>query len=420
MEKLYISPLDFPGSDSERIQAAVNEAVKTDIRVVVIPQKDTPWALEKAIDLPGDVTVILDGATVESAGIAFQNSNAHDPATKALGGEQYEIYIIGRNGATLKGAEKPQIYLSNVKGYRIAGLTFAGGMGLKLHYARYGKAQKLRFIGSTYGVSLSEGCNNNIIEDIEAETRHEAVTFRGADTPMFGRGKEMAETIVSRILAKTESAAVSIFPGPCETYNLIVKDITASHTGVLLGCKEDTQSIIDITLRNIRARELGVLTRGACDGVYMVNAGKADFQVEPTRCYTDPAAGETPALPQLEEVPQKAFITPNDPAFFGETDADTIQNALNAAVQQGKMLLIPRYNARTGSTVWNIGKAVILPSGANIGLLKTHLRQQDFCYDNMFRAEGAENIIITGIGDAILDGGIHNQLKSRNAEKYGI
>ena len=420
MEKLYISPLDFEGNDSSRIQAAVMEAVRSDIRVVVIPKKDTPWALEKAIDLPGDVTVILDGATVESAGIAFQNSNAHDPATKALGGEQYEIYIVGCNGATLKGAEKPQIYLSNVKGYRIAGLTFQGGMGLKLHYARYGKVQQLRFNGSTYGVSLSEGCNNNIIEDIEAETCYEAVTFRGEDTPMFGRGKEMAETIVSRILAKTERAAVSIFPGPCETYNLIVKDITASATGVLLGSKEDTQSIIDITLRNIRTRELGVCTQGACDGVYMVNTGKADFQVEPTRCYTDPAACENPALPQLEEASAKAFITPNDPVFFGETDADTIQNALNAAVAENKMLLIPRYNARTDSTLWNIGKAVILPTGAKIALLKTHLRQQDFCYDNMFRAENAENITVTGIGDAVLDGGIHNQLKSRNAEKYGM
>ena len=311
MEKLYISPLDFAGSDSQKIQAAVNEAVKTDIRVVVIPQKETPWVLDETVLLPGDVTVIVDGATVESAGIAFQNTNADDPTTKALGGEQYEIYIVGCNSATLKGAEKPQIYLSNVKGYRIAGLTFAGGMGLKLNYARYGKVQQLRFVGSTYGIFLSEGCNNNIIEDIEAETCYEAVTFRGEDTPMFGRGKEMAETIVSRILAKTESAAVSFFPGPCETYNLIVKDITASATGVLLGCKEDTQSIIDITLRNISAKGCGVITEGACDGVYIANAGKTDFRVAATRCYTDPAAGENPALPQLEEVPQKAFITPN-------------------------------------------------------------------------------------------------------------
>ena len=418
MEKLYISPLDFAGSDSQKIQAAVLEAVKTDIRVVVIPQKETPWVLDETVLLPGDVTVIVDGATVESAGIAFQNTNADDPATKALGGEQYEIYIVGCNGATLKGAEKPQIYLSNVKGYRIAGLTFQNGGGLKLHYARYGKVQQLRFAGSTYGVSLSEGCNNNIIEDIEAETKQEAVTFRGEDTPMFGRGKEMAETIVCRVRA-TAVAAVSIYPGPCETYNLMLRDITAAGDGVVLGCKEDSQSIIDITLRNICAKGWGVITEGACDGVYVANAGKTDFRVAATRCFIDDVT-ENIALPQLEEAPRQPVITPNDPAFFGNTDAETIQNALNAAVAAGKMLLIPRYNARAGSTVWNIDKAIILPTGAHIALLKTHLRQQDFCYDNMFRAEHAENILLTGVGDAILDGGIHNQLKSRNAEKYGM
>ena len=152
MDKIYISPLAFTGSDSACIQAAVDEAVKTDIRVVVIPRKETPWVLEETVLLPGDVTVILDGAEVVSAGVAFQNTNADDPSTKSLGGEQYEIYIIGVNGAVLTGTgDAPQIYLSNVKGYRIAGLTFQGGDGLKLHYARYGKAQKLRFAGSACG-----------------------------------------------------------------------------------------------------------------------------------------------------------------------------------------------------------------------------------------------------------------------------
>ena len=419
MDKIYISPLDFAGSDSSRIQAAVNEAVKTDLRVVVIPKKDTPWILDETVLLPGDVTVVLDGATVQSAGIVFQNTNADDLSTKALGGEQYEIYIIGTRGATLVGSgDAPQIYLSNVKGYRIAGLTFQGGGGLKLHYARYGKVQKLRFAGCRYGISLSEGCNNNIIEDIDADTQAEAITFRGADTPMFGRGKEMAETIVCRVQAKA-SPAVSIFPGPCDTYNLMLRDITAGGDGVLLGCPEDTKSIIDITLRNIDAQGFGVKTQGSCDGVYIANAGKTAFEAEATRCFTDDVT-ENIALPQLEEAPQKDFITPNDPAFFGSTDAQTVQNALHAAVAADKMLLIPRYNARTNTTVWNIEKAIILPSNAHIGLLKTHLRQQDFCYDNMFRAEHAEKVVITGVGDAILDGGIHNQLKSRNAEKYGM
>ena len=73
MDKIYISPLAFAGSDREKIQAAVEEAVRTDLRVIRIPQKDegAPWELDGPVLLPGDVTLILDGATVKSAGIAF-------------------------------------------------------------------------------------------------------------------------------------------------------------------------------------------------------------------------------------------------------------------------------------------------------------------------------------------------------------
>lgn len=424
MDKLYISPVDFKGSDSQRIQAAVDYAVETDIRVVVIPRhpKNLYWNLDRTIMLPSDITVILDGAGMKSQEVFFQNSNASDPSTKSLGGEQQEICLIGRRGAVLSGySNLPQVLFSNVKNYRIAGLTFVGGRGLQLHFARYGTVQKLHFAHSKYGIVLGEGCNNNIIEDILAETRKDAITFRGKESPMFGRGLEMAETIVSRVKATvTAGPAVSVYPGPCETYNLMIRDITASRAGVSLGASADTQPIIDITVRNVNAQKEGIAATGTIDGIFAANVGRTHFDGPTTRKYIENQGTEAAALPQLEEPPAPEFITPNDPAFFGQTDAQTIQNALNAATSQGKMLLIPRYNARTGKTVWNIGKAILLPSGARIGLLKAHLRQEDFCYDNLFRAEHAENIAITGLGDSVLDGGIHNQLKSRNAEKYGM
>ena len=423
MEKLYISPLDFKGSDTRRLQAAVDRAVQTDLRVVYIPRKPTggAWSLERPILLPDNITVLLDSSTVRSRGNIFQNSNANDPSTKSLGGEQLDICIVGIRGACLSvmGGD-PHIFLSNVKNYRIAGLRFIGGGGLKLHFARYGKVQQVDFFECSHGITLSEGCNNNIIEDVCAVTVKDAITFRGKESPMFGRGLEMAETIVSRVKAETKTGpAVSIYPGPCETYNLMVRDITSSRGGVHLGGLTDTQPVIDITLRNIDAQGVGVSTLGTCDGLYAANVGKTRLEGRISRIYVDKDPAPV-ALPQMPSGEVPACITPNDPTFFGQTDADTIQNALNAATAQGKMLLIPRYNARTGNMRWDISKAILLPDGARIGLLKTHLRQTDFCYDNLFRAEHAQNITVTGIGDAVLDGGIHNQLKSRNAEKYGM
>lgn len=430
MEKLYYSPCDFVGSsDTAAIQAAVDAAVATGIRVVVIPKKadGSAWHLEETITFDGNITIFLDGSTIQTDRVAFMNSNALDMTTKALGGEQYQIYIVGREKATIvSDYDVPQIYLSNVRGYQIAGITFRGGAGVKLNFARHGKVQNLKFRGSTYGLRLSEGCNNNIIEDICAVTENEAVYFQGVESPMFGRGLEMAETIVSRVGARTAGApAVKICTGPCETYNLIIRDITSlteGATALQLGAPEDTQNMVEISVRGISSQGAAVKTCGICDGLYIANAhGALELDTENVRLFVDETQEAPVVTPQFPEaaVPA-AYITPNDPAYYGETDAETLQNAANAAAAQGAMLLIPRWNARTESTIWNIEKAVKLPSNTTIGLLGTHLRQADFCYDNLFAAEDSENITILGIGDAIIDGGLHNQLKMRNAEKYGM
>ena len=429
MEKLFYSPCEFIGStDGAAIQAAVDAAVATDIRVVVIPAKadGSAWHVEKTIYLPGDITVVLDGAKLQCDRTAFINTNAEDMSTKSLGGEQYQIYIVGRNGAEIAtDYAEPQIYLSNIRGYRIAGITFRGGEGVKLNFTRHGKVQNLKFRDCTYGLRLSEGCNCNIIEDICAVTEKEAVFFQGVESPMFAKGQEMAETIVARVGAKTQgAAAVKFCAGPCETYNLLVKDITSlteGATAVELGAPEDTQNIIDITVRNVASKGAAVKTLGVCDGLYIANAqGAVELESENLRVFVDETQAEEVAAPQFPEAITKAVVSANDPAFRGESDSETLQNAVNAATAQGAMLLIPRWNARTNATIWNIDKAISLPSGATVALLRTHLRQADFCYENLFIAEDAENITITGIGDAIISGGLHNQLKMRNADKYGM
>lgn len=430
MERLFYSVCEFAGSnDTAAVQAAVNAAVATDIRVVVIPQKadGSAWHLENTVYLPGDVTVVLDGATVKTDRVAFQNTKADDMTTKCLGGEQYQIYIVGRNGATIEAmGTEPQIYLSNIRGYRIAGLKFVGGAGVVLNFARHGKVQQLKFRDCEYGLRLSEGCNCNIIEDICAVTEKEAVYFQGHEAEMFAKGQEMAETIVARVGAKTQgAAAVKFCAGPCETYNLIVKDVTSlteGATAVELGAPEDTQNIIDITVRNVKSAGAAVKTMGVCDGLYIANAqGEVVCESENIRFFVDETQAEAVSEPKFESaaVPA-AYITPNDPAYYGQTDAETIQNAVDAAAKTGAMVLIPRYNARTDSTIWNIEKAVVLPTGTTVALLRAHLRQVDFTYENLFRAEDAENITIVGIGDSILDGGLHNQLKMRNAEMFGM
>ena len=82
--------------------------------------------------------------------------------------------------------------------------------------------------------------------------------------------------------------------------------------------------------------------------------------------------------------------------------------------------------------LWDIEKAVRVPSDMQIVFLHAYLRLADFCYENMFtnsRAYESEgrcidheehNLSFSGIGDAVLDGGLHNGLLEKNCNMYGF
>ena len=128
----------------------------------------------------------------------------------------------------------------------------------------------------------------------------------------------------------------------------------------------------------------------------------------------------------------KEFITPNDPALFGENDALTIQNAIAAAEADGcRKLVIPRYNLRTKKTQWRIDRALQIPSDFTVVLDNCYMVQETGCYDHMFtnslsyeEVKTLDNeqhdITIRGEGNVILDGGVHNRLTEKTSGKYGL
>lgn len=116
----------------------------------------------------------------------------------------------------------------------------------------------------------------------------------------------------------------------------------------------------------------------------------------------------------------KTFVTPNDIGIIGKSDSESIQNALDYAAGSGiGRVVIPRVNERSGKAVWDIDKAIILRSETEIVLDNCLLRQADGAFDNVFRshlytkdAQKRSNqlhgIHITGKGNAVIDGGLHN------------
>lgn len=127
------------------------------------------------------------------------------------------------------------------------------------------------------------------------------------------------------------------------------------------------------------------------------------------------------------------YMTPNDPKFFGADDAETIQNAIAAAVADGsRKLVIPRYNLRTRKTQWRIDRAIRIPSDFTVLLDNCYMVQETGIYDHMFCNEMAHlpenqtleaeqhDITLMGVGNVILDGGVHNHLMEKTSNRYGM
>ena len=427
-KNIYLDPADFPASsDEESVQKAVDEALSSGLKVVVLKKKadGTPYRFEHSVRIDSFLTVILDGCTIEAKAPAFINSHAYDLTTKSLHGEQHHFYLIGRNGATIQ-AERgiPGIYLSNVRDFRLENLTFAGGEGLKLHFARIGRVQFLSFKATEYGIQLSEGCNGLLVTDLCGETEKELLRFTGAETRLYGRDPDIRKSIYRRLCAKTNGApAITFAPATVPASYMIFRDLTdlteADRPSIEI-C-ETAEEVRDLTIRGVRSKGgSSVLVRTQIDGLFVANVdGAVTCEKAPTRSYTDEKPEEI-ALPETAvEFAWDDFVTPNE--YEGATDAERIEKALQDGAAKKKAVVIPRRNARTGECLWDVDRAMILPSDTTLLLLGCHLRQSDFIYDNLFRIEkGTKNVTVTGFGDAVLDGGKFNGLQEKNAHKYGF
>ena len=129
---------------------------------------------------------------------------------------------------------------------------------------------------------------------------------------------------------------------------------------------------------------------------------------------------------------ERGYFTPNDPGVMAASDSGSIQNAVNAALETnlGKVV-IPRFNKRTGKCQWDVDKAIILASDLEIVLDNCFIRQMDGSMDNVFRnfsddgqqtstlSEEQHNIIIRGVGNAVIDGGIGNGLTQKTSMQEG-
>ena len=107
-------------------------------------------------------------------------------------------------------------------------------------------------------------------------------------------------------------------------------------------------------------------------------------------------------------------------------DTAYLQNLINST----DTVLIPKSNPLTGDDIWIISSPLFLTSGKTVILDGAHLRLADGVYSNIFATEvpvgepkTADDLLhdihIIGQNGALLDGGIHNGLTEKTANKDG-
>ncbi len=109
-----ITPNQFKGSDSDRIEAAI-AAAKGTVNTVIIPPVNAStgtdlWLIDRAILLPSDMTVVIDNCTIQLSDKARDNWFRSDNIGLGITEPKWNrnISIVGIGKAMLKGADNPR------------------------------------------------------------------------------------------------------------------------------------------------------------------------------------------------------------------------------------------------------------------------------------------------------------------------
>ena len=202
----------FGDCDSATIQNAIAAAEKDGCRKVVIPRYNlrtdkTEWRISKAIEVPSEMTIILDNCyMVQETGIfdnMFKNSLAHTTEPRTLENEQHDISIIGVGNVCISGGVHNGLlertsrkwglpgtllnnlfYWVNVRNLRVENLHIEHQRHWAMNhiYCRNVTLKNIDFYAIPHvpnmdGIDLRLGCNNFEIENITGRTGDDTVAL---------------------------------------------------------------------------------------------------------------------------------------------------------------------------------------------------------------------------------------------------
>ena len=229
----YTDPNRYEGTDSARLQQAVDDAERRGLGMTVISRKEedplSPWELTETLLLPSDFTLVIENCTLRLADGTFCNAianrNYRTPRGRTMTGRQRNIRIEGRGNAVISGGEynglgernagregRPPIWVNamlfftNVEGITVENLRLEKSRwwAVCFTHCASGVVRHLRFeadrtrvdetgavtegipdvslydqirVKNADGVDLRTGCHDFLLEDLSGFTEDDTVAL---------------------------------------------------------------------------------------------------------------------------------------------------------------------------------------------------------------------------------------------------
>ncbi len=243
----YVSPEDFSGSDTEKIQQAISVAHEKDINKVIISGN---YTVDKTVFIFPLMHILLDSATVKCSGDFPLFCNYGKMAYENAYSFEEDLFCINGEG-TLEG----DLQFVNAKRITIENLKIKGK--LYFDFVRQSRIEYCEFEGEN-AIVLGTGCNNFIIQHIKAKTSGTAIVL---DTALMecgyciGKEPEIHDMIIRCGEFCTEAPAITLdATDEYGIFNVQTDEHKACKTGVLIGSKSgelDAQQYFNLTVYDI-------------------------------------------------------------------------------------------------------------------------------------------------------------------------
>lgn len=276
---ISVNPNDYVGTDSERIEQAVNVSHKNG-GIVTIPARKSDavsernyWVLDRAILLPGDTTLILENCKLKLSDRSRDNfirsSNCGEGVSDVR--SLSNIHIIGVGSVVLEGADHPRstgdhaktlgtqtygtdagkegckqtgdwrnigVLLSSVQNFSIQNITLKDyhAWGVSLEYCFYGNVKNLHFsagngklidgkfetILNQDGLDIRRGCHDITIDGITGVSGDDLVALTAIYPQKVISSGDLNSTQVSSMPAKGKTD---------DLYNIIIRNVMGYCAG---------------------------------------------------------------------------------------------------------------------------------------------------------------------------------------------